>query len=291
MKIHQDPPDKFSPQSFCSFLVDSPLYDDRQSVREGDLEWGTFHQIYRIGGKLVAVGVLDFSELGLSSVYCFYDPDLPHLSLGKYTALREIEFVKSHSLRYYFLGFYIHTCPKMSYKGDYKPAELLCPTSLQWFPLEKCKNYLEEFSFTPFEASLAARRREVETFVKERIEHNKVLIDANKKEYFKDVGEASYLKELNEKTVSDNDDDSEDDSQEELLRGVDDLMKEFRPQFNAAIQTSLDDIQLCIAKGKTVSFGAFTDKYQDILRPMLEEWMSVCPPELLRKIQLNLYRG
>ena len=117
------------------------------------------------------------------------------------------------------------------------------------------------------------------------------MIDANKKEYFKDVGEASYLKELNEKTVSDNDDDSEDDSQEELLRGVDDLMKEFRPQFNPGIQTSLDDIQLCIAKDKTVSFGAFTDKYQDILRPMLEEWMSVCPPELLRKIQLNLYRG
>ena len=62
MKIHQDPPDKFSPQSFCSFLVDSPLYDDRQSVREGDLEWGTFHQIYRIGGKLVAVESLIFQS-------------------------------------------------------------------------------------------------------------------------------------------------------------------------------------------------------------------------------------
>jgi hypothetical protein len=33
----------------------------------------------------------------------------------------------STQLRYYYMGFYIHTCPKMKYKADYQPSELLCP--------------------------------------------------------------------------------------------------------------------------------------------------------------------
>jgi hypothetical protein len=27
------------------------------------------------------------------------------------------------------MGFYIHTCPKMRYKSEYRPSELLCPES------------------------------------------------------------------------------------------------------------------------------------------------------------------
>lgn len=34
----------------------------------------------------------------------------------------------SPSLRYYYMGYYIHTCPKMRYKADYTPSELLCPS-------------------------------------------------------------------------------------------------------------------------------------------------------------------
>jgi hypothetical protein len=29
-------------------------------------------------------------------------------------------------------GYYIHTCPKMRYKADYRPSDLLCADSLQW---------------------------------------------------------------------------------------------------------------------------------------------------------------
>ena len=73
---------------------------------------------------------------GLSSVYLFYDPDCHFLSLGKYTALMEIKFCKAHNLRYYYMGYYIHSCLKMRYKSEYRPSELLCPTSLRWFPFE-----------------------------------------------------------------------------------------------------------------------------------------------------------
>jgi hypothetical protein len=33
----------------------------------------------------------------------------------------------STQLRWYYMGFYIHTCPKMRYKAEYAPSELLCP--------------------------------------------------------------------------------------------------------------------------------------------------------------------
>jgi arginyl-tRNA--protein-N-Asp/Glu arginylyltransferase len=43
------------------------------------------------------------------------------LSLGKLTSLKEIEWVRElqgscPSLRYYYLGFYIHNCHRMRYK-------------------------------------------------------------------------------------------------------------------------------------------------------------------------------
>jgi Arginine-tRNA-protein transferase, C terminus len=45
-------------------------------------------------GRLVAVGVVDLLPEGLSSVYVFYDPDLPSLSLGRYTALAEVRWAR-----------------------------------------------------------------------------------------------------------------------------------------------------------------------------------------------------
>ena len=106
----------------------------------------------------MAVGVLDILPSGVSSVYLFYDPDMKHLVLGKYSALCEIDWCRDLGLDYYYMGFYIHTCPKMKYKGDYAPSELLCPTSLEWFPLASCVHRLDRFRFTPFREDLAVRR-------------------------------------------------------------------------------------------------------------------------------------
>ena len=47
-------------------------------------KYGSYHQLYRLDGRLVAVGVVDILPSGLSSVYLFYDPDEKLLSLGKY---------------------------------------------------------------------------------------------------------------------------------------------------------------------------------------------------------------
>lgn len=158
--VHKDKPEELTDKGFKRFLCESPLKDTKKSARpDTSYQYGTFHQLYRLNGKLIAVGVVDLLPLGLSSVYVFYDNSLKQLALGKYTALKEIEFCRTHHFAYYFMGFYIHKCEKMRYKGEYKPSDLLCPTTFQWFPLHPhCSDVLDKFNFSPLEPSLAARR-------------------------------------------------------------------------------------------------------------------------------------
>lgn len=66
---------------------------------------------------------------------------------------REIAFCRSlhhsaPSLRYYYMGFYIHSCPKMRYKGAYSPSFLLCPEVYTWHPIELCIPLLEQSKYS-----------------------------------------------------------------------------------------------------------------------------------------------
>jgi len=86
--------------------------------------------------------VTDVLPSCLSSVYFFYDPDLHPLTLGTLGALFEIAFVRqsNHSrpeFRFYYMGFYIHSCAKMRYKGNFSPSYLLCPKTYSWHLLNK----------------------------------------------------------------------------------------------------------------------------------------------------------
>jgi len=63
------------------------------------------------------------------------------LSPGTYGALRELGFVRELNKRFpalknYYMGFYIHSCPKMRYKGNYYPSYLLCPEEYTWHLLD-----------------------------------------------------------------------------------------------------------------------------------------------------------
>ncbi|XP_021863287.1 arginyl-tRNA--protein transferase 1 isoform X2 [Spinacia oleracea] len=133
-KVHDDEPGDITQQSYRRFLVDTPLIyvpptgDDTVP----SCGFGSFHQQYRIDGRLIAVGVIDILPKSLSSKYLFWDPDFAFLSLGKYSVLQEISCVKENQrhcpcLQYYYLGYYIHSCSKMRYKAAYRPSELLCP--------------------------------------------------------------------------------------------------------------------------------------------------------------------
>uniref|UniRef100_A0A3Q1B6P7 Arginyl-tRNA--protein transferase 1 n=1 Tax=Amphiprion ocellaris TaxID=80972 RepID=A0A3Q1B6P7_AMPOC len=143
MAIHKDPPDKPS-ESQAEYSPDGP-----------EVGYGSFHQQYWLDGRIVAVGVIDILPTCVSSVYLYYHPDFASLSLGSYSALREIAFTRqlqkqSPKLSYYYLGFYIHSCPKMRYKGQYRPSDLLCPETYIWVPIERCLPHLENSRYARF---------------------------------------------------------------------------------------------------------------------------------------------
>uniref|UniRef100_A0A671F2B7 Arginyl-tRNA--protein transferase 1 n=1 Tax=Rhinolophus ferrumequinum TaxID=59479 RepID=A0A671F2B7_RHIFE len=139
---------------FTRFLCSSPL--EAENPPNGpDCGYGSFHQQYWLDGKIIAVGVIDILPHCVSSVYFYYDPDYSFLSLGVYSALREITFTrqlheKTPQLSYYYMGFYIHSCPKMKYKGHYRPSDLLCPETYVWVPIEQCLSSLENSKYCRF---------------------------------------------------------------------------------------------------------------------------------------------
>ncbi|XP_051122811.1 arginyl-tRNA--protein transferase 2-like [Andrographis paniculata] len=152
LQVHNDKPEQVTESSYKRFLVDTPLvYVEPTGDSDVDIPpcgFGSFHQQYVLDGKLIAVGVIDILPKCLSSKYLFWDPDLAFLSLGKYSALEEIQWVRESQLRcptlqYYYLGYYIHSCSKMRYKASYQPSELLCPLRFEWVPYDIAKPLLD----------------------------------------------------------------------------------------------------------------------------------------------------
>ncbi|XP_019902964.1 arginyl-tRNA--protein transferase 1 isoform X2 [Esox lucius] len=154
MAIHGDAPSECNESEFRRFLCDSPL--EAETSPDGpETGYGSFHQQYWLDGHIVAVGVVDILPTCVSSVYLYYHPDFASLSLGSYSALREIAFTRqlqkqSPKLCYYYLGFYIHSCPKMRYKGQYQPCDLLCPETYVFVPIEHCIPSLEQSRYARF---------------------------------------------------------------------------------------------------------------------------------------------
>ncbi|CAM9212050.1 unnamed protein product, partial [Choristocarpus tenellus] len=192
ISVHGEDPSEVTTHQFKRFLVDSPLMREEIDVGGGGLRgpdevgkrsafgagdpkamnievegeeslavpYGSYHQLYRIDGQLIAVGVVDILPKCLSSVYLFYDLEYRALALGKLTVLLETEFVRKASalrplLRHYYMGYYIHSCPKMYYKGSYYPSSLLCPERPVWVPLELCRPALDRRKYVRLSDLLA----------------------------------------------------------------------------------------------------------------------------------------
>ena len=109
--------------------------DDRESYRNFLLQSHVDSVLveFREAGELRMVSVIDLLGDGLSSVYTFFDPDLPHASLGVYNVLWQIELCRKLDLEYLYLGYWIKDCRKMAYKTRYRPAEGLIDGA--WQPL------------------------------------------------------------------------------------------------------------------------------------------------------------
>ena len=85
----------------------------------------TWFMELRLAGRLVAAGVIDQLDDGLSAVYSYFDPVLSDRGLGNYIILRQIELTRACGLPYLYLGYWIETSAKMAYKGRFRPLEAL----------------------------------------------------------------------------------------------------------------------------------------------------------------------
>lgn len=150
-----------TPNSFESFLVETPLHREPIAYFKGrpahlPPEYGSYHQMYRLDGELIAMGVIDILPNCVSSVYFMYDTRWEKFSLGKLSALREASLAKEMhdagavDMNSLYMGFYIHSCPKMRYKGEYSPSYLVDPEEYTWYPLEKCRPHLDKFRYVSF---------------------------------------------------------------------------------------------------------------------------------------------
>lgn len=154
VQVHKDEADDCTLSKYTRFLVDSPLIHE-QGPAEWDCGYGSYHQQYYLNGNLIMVGVVDILPNFLSSKYLYYDTDYEFLTLGTFSALSELMLVRSlHAsnpeFRYYCMGYYVHDCQKMKYKGNFTPSCLLSPMTNEYVSIEKCKSKLDASKYVCF---------------------------------------------------------------------------------------------------------------------------------------------
>ncbi|MEI6896817.1 MAG: arginyltransferase [Psychromonas sp.] len=87
--------------------------------------------------KLIAVSITDQlitpQSRAWSAFYCFYDPDYPLNSLGKFAVLVQLKLAIEHKIDYLYIGYYIEACKKMNYKTQFKPHQRFINNEWQRF--------------------------------------------------------------------------------------------------------------------------------------------------------------
>lgn len=96
-------------ESYSNFLLQSHVDTLLVEFREQDI--------------LRMVSVIDVLADGLSSVYTFFEPDLPQRGYGVYNVLWQIDLCRHLGLDHVYLGYWIAASAKMSYKTKYQPAQ------------------------------------------------------------------------------------------------------------------------------------------------------------------------
>ncbi|PNS16755.1 hypothetical protein CAC42_4719 [Sphaceloma murrayae] len=152
--VHKEGPSEITKAGFRRFLCDSPLIRGQADPHGKQKLLGSYHQCYRLDGRLIAMGVLDLLPHAVSGVYFLYHRDVEKWSFGKLSALRESALALEGDYEYYYMGYYIHSCRKMKYKGDYQPQYLLDPVSYEWHSMSDMKPRLDQTKFVSLSTAM-----------------------------------------------------------------------------------------------------------------------------------------
>ncbi|KAF2727142.1 arginine-tRNA-protein transferase 1 [Polyplosphaeria fusca] len=134
--VHHEKPSDISKGGFQRFLCGSPLRRADTTADGKTRKLGSYHQCYRLDGRLIAMSVLDLLPHCVSGVYFVYHSDFEKWSFGKLSAMREVVLAQEGGYQFYYMGYYIHSCVKMRYKGEYRPSHMLDPETNEWTLLD-----------------------------------------------------------------------------------------------------------------------------------------------------------
>jgi len=79
----------------------------------------------RAANQLLGVAVTDICSDGLSAVYTFFDPQSQSRGLGTWAILNQIALARRLGLAHVYLGYWIAGHPKMHYKANFQPLQIL----------------------------------------------------------------------------------------------------------------------------------------------------------------------
>lgn len=180
--VHREQPSEISQSGFKRFLCTSPLQRTTRQVNEKSQKLGSYHQCYRLDGRLIAMSVLDLLPHCVSGVYMLYHSDYEKWQFGKLSALREAALALEGGYQYYYMGYYIHSCTKMRYKGDYKPQYVLDPESYDWNLLDgDLKSLMDEKGYVSL--SRERRRKDSVAASKDQADDKPKALEADLSEY------------------------------------------------------------------------------------------------------------